>query len=184
MIMTATELRQFITSDETDYVLVEKLSALELLIRAYTNNNFQVRHFRAVAVAMSDGKKLMINTAIPFKAGDTLQITGSDLQDNALVTVESVENGTITVKEDLIDESGVVITKVKYPQDVKMGIVNLMKWELDNRDKVGVASESISRHSVTYFSMDGDNAVMGFPKSLMGFLRPYRKARYGRGISV
>lgn len=72
----------------------------------------------------------------------------------------------------------------EYPMDVKMGVVNLMKWELDNRDKVGVQSETISRHSVTYFNMDGDNSVMGFPKALMGFLKPYMKARFGRGISV
>ena len=72
----------------------------------------------------------------------------------------------------------------EYPMDVKMGVVNLMKWELDNRDKVGVQSETISRHSVTYFNMDGDNSIMGFPKALMGFLKPYMKARFGRGISL
>ena len=72
----------------------------------------------------------------------------------------------------------------EYPMDVKMGVVNLMKWELTNRDKVGVASETISRHSVTYFNMDAGNAVMGFPVSLMGFLKPYKRARFGRGIGV
>lgn len=72
----------------------------------------------------------------------------------------------------------------EYPMDVKMGVVNLLKWELTNRDKVGVQSETISRHSVTYFNMDGDNSTMGFPKALMGFLKPYMKARFGRGISV
>lgn len=70
----------------------------------------------------------------------------------------------------------------EYPMDIKMGVVNLMKWELNNRDKVGVASETISRHSVTYFNMDAGNAVMGFPSSLLGFLKPYMKARFGRGI--
>ena len=74
--------------------------------------------------------------------------------------------------------------KGEYPMDVKMGVVNLMKWELDNRDKVGVQSETISRHSVTYFNMDGDNSIMGFPKALLGFLKPYMKARFGRGISL
>lgn len=66
----------------------------------------------------------------------------------------------------------------EYPADVKMGVVNMLKWELENRDKVGIASETISRHSVTYFNMDGDNSVMGFPKSLLGFLKPYMKARF------
>lgn len=183
MIMTVAELRQYITTDETDQVLEAKLQALELLIRAYTNNNFQKRAFRAVAVAVSDGNRLLTAASNPFKAGDTLQITDSEFN-AGLATVSTSTSDTITVKEDLFDESGVIITKVVYPADVKMGCVNLMKWELDNRDKVGVASETISRHSVTYFNMDGDNSLMGYPKSLLGFLKPYKKARFGQGLSV
>lgn len=182
MILTVAELRQYITTDETDQVLEAKLQALELLIRAYTNNNFQARAFRAVAVASSEGNRLLFNSPIPFKVGDTLQITESDFMPDELVTVEAVSDSSITVIGDLIDESGVVVTKVKYPMDVKMGIVNLMKWELENREKVGVASETISRHSVTYVDQTGDNTIMGYPVSLMGFLKPYRKARFGRGI--
>lgn len=72
----------------------------------------------------------------------------------------------------------------EYPMDVKLGAVNMMKWELNNRDKVGVSSETISRHSVTYFDMTGDNSSMGYPKSLLGFLLPYKRARFGRGIGV
>lgn len=183
MIMTVAELRRYVETEEDDQVLEVRLQALEGLIRAYTNNNFQARAFRAVAVAASD-KTLMVNTTVPFAAGDTLQITESNLMPDALVTVVSVDGNTVRVKEDLFDESGVEITKVKYPQDVKMGAVNLMKWELAQREKAGIASETISRHSVTYSNMDGENSVMGFPKSLMGFLRPYKKARVGRGFRV
>ncbi len=181
MIMEVSELKQFISTDIEDSVLEAKLQALELLIRAYTNNNFQKRAFRAVAVAVSSGHQLMVNTPNPFKAGDTLQVTDSELN-AGLVNVRTSSNGTITVKEELYDESGVIITKVVYPMDVKMGVANLLKWELDNRDKVGVASETISRHSVTYFNMDGDNSLMGYPKSLLGFLKPYMKARFGQGV--
>ena len=184
MILTVSELRQHITTDESEQVLEGKLQALELLIRAYTNNNFQVRAFRAVAVATSDGNKLLFNSPIPFKVGDTLQITESDFMQDELFTVSAVDESSITVSGEVIDESGVVVTKVKYPMDVKMGVVNLMKWELDNREKVGVASETISRHSVTYVDQTGDNTVMGYPVALMGFLKPYRKARFGRGIRV
>lgn len=74
--------------------------------------------------------------------------------------------------------------KGEYPMDVKMGVVNLLKWELNMREKVGVASESISRHSVTYVDQTGENTLMGYPVALMGFLKPYRRARFGRGISV
>ena len=184
MILTVSELRQYITTDEEDAVLEAKLQALEHLIRAYTNNNFQIRAFRAVAVAVAEENKLLFNSTVPFKVGDTLQITESDFMPGELVTVSAASEDTIFVNEDLADESGVVVTKVKYPTDIKMGVANLMKWELDNRDKVGIASESISRHTVTYVDMTGENTVMGYPASLMGFLKPYRKARFGRGISV
>lgn len=182
MLLTIAELRRFVETDEEDQALEAKLQALELMIRAYTNNNFQARAFRAVAVSLSEDNTLLVNTVVPFAAGDTLQISGSDLQDGALVTVSAIEDGTIYVNEDLLDESGVVITKVKYPMDVKMGAVNLLTWELNNRDKVGVASETISRHSVTYFNMDGDNSIMGYPRSLLGFLKPHKKARFGQGV--
>ena len=184
MILTVSELKQHITTDETDQVLEAKLQALELLIRAYTNNNFQIRAFRAVAVAVAAENKLLFNSPVPFKVGDTLQLTESDFMQDELVTVVGVDDTSITVSGELSDESGLVVTRVKYPMDVKMGVVNLMKWELDNREKVGVASESISSHSVTYVDQTGDNTIMGYPVALMGFLKPYRKARFGRGIRV
>lgn len=182
MIMTVAELRQYVTTDEEDQALEARLQALELLIRAYTNNNFQKRPFRAVAVAMADNQLIVQNTH-PFRVGDTLEITESDLN-SGLVNVQAVSDGTITVKEDLYDESGVVLTKVVYPADVKLGVARMLQWQLDRGDKVGVQSETISRHDVTYFNMDGDNSSMGFPKSLLGFLRPYKKARFGQGLSV
>lgn len=183
MIMPVAELRQFVTTDETDQALEARLQALELLIRAYTNNNFQVRAFRSVAVAMAE-HDLMCNGTVPFRVGDTLQITESDFMPNSLVTVESVAGNTVTVNEEVFDESGVVITKVKYPADVKQGVVNMLKWQLDNGDKVGVQSETISRHSVTYFDQSASNTVMGYPVSLLGFLKPYKRARFGQGLRV
>lgn len=72
----------------------------------------------------------------------------------------------------------------EYPMDVKMGVVNLLKWELTGRDKAGIASETISRHSVTYRDETTMHFTNGYPSSLMGFLLPYKRARFGRGISV
>lgn len=183
MIMTVAEFRQLVATEETDQALEVKLQALELSIRGYTNNNFQKRAFRAVAAAVAEGNQLMTVAPNAFKVGDTLQISDSDLN-AGLVTVKTVAGGVITVNEGLYDESGVVVTKVVYPADVKMGVVDLLKWQLENGDKRGVQSETISRHSVTYFNMDGDNSTMGYPTSLLGFLRPYMKARFGQGMSV
>lgn len=182
MIMTVAELKQYIATDEAEQALEARLQALELLIRAYTNNNFQVRAVRCEADVT--GGLFVVEALTPFSVGDTVQVTDSSLN-AGLYTVKAVEDSTFTVKESgLRGEIDVLCTLVKYPADVIMGVVNLMRWELDNREKVGVASETISRHSVTYFDMNGDNAVMGYPKSLLGFLQPYMKARFGRGISV
>lgn len=180
MIMTVAELRELVDTNETDQALEVKLQALELAIRGYTNNNFQKRAFRAIGVAVADSSQLFTAVPAPFKQGDTIQITDSELN-AGLFTVAVVDKDKITVNEELYDESGVVITKVKYPADVKMGVANMLKWQLENGDKVGIASETISRHSVTYFNMDGDNSMMGYPRSLLGFLKPYMKARFGQG---
>lgn len=73
---------------------------------------------------------------------------------------------------------------IRYPADVKMGVIELLKWKLEYGNKVGIASESLSRHSVTYANMTGDDFIMGYPKAKMGFLKPYMKAYFGQGLSV
>lgn len=175
MIMSVEEFRAFVTTDIADAVIEAKLQALEMLIRKYTNNNFQRRSYRRTADIV--GGLFCVEALTPFNVGDTVQITESQLNEG-LFTVKEVDKSTFKVNEDVEDEAGVLVTKIVYPMDVKMGVVNMMKWELDNRDKVGIQSETISRHSVTYFNMDGDNSTIGFPKSLIGFLKPYIKARF------
>lgn len=181
--MTVAELRQFVTTDETDRALEARLQALEISIRAYTNNAFQNRGFRCVADIR--GGVFMSESLIPFDVGDTVMISQSDLQSDWLCTVKEVtDDTTFTVNEAVADDDCVLVTKVVYPADIKLGVANMLKWQLENGDKVGVASETISRHSVTYFNMDGDNSTLGFPKSLTGFLRPYMKARFGQGVRI
>lgn len=180
MIMTAQELRKYMDTDETDEMLEARLSAIELAIRAYTHNNFQKRAIRRMA-DIAGGT--MVMTDNPFRVGDTVQVTSSHFNEG-LYTVTAADKNTITFRESAHDEDDILVTKVDYPMDVRMGAVNLMKWELSSRDKVGVSSETISRHSVTYESMTDDNSIMGYPKMLMGFLKPYMKARFGQGVRL
>lgn len=175
MIMTVTELRSYIQTDLEDSVLKAKLSALELLIRKYTNNNFQRRAFRRNTDVV--GSVFIADKIVPFEVGDTLQISQSEFNDG-LVTVKEVSNTTFTVNEHVYDDRNAVVTKVVYPDDVKLGVVNMLQWDIENRKNVGVQSETLSRHSVTYFNMDGDNSMVGYPKSLTGFLKPYMVARF------
>lgn len=174
MIISVDKLKKFIKTNETDEVLEAKLQALELLVRKYTNNNFQNRNVR-FARPIIDGK-LQLSTNL-LKVGDTIEISQSKYNDG-LYVIKATNGDLLELDRELYDEAQILITKVVYPFDVQMGAINMLKWDLDNRDKVGIASESISRHSVTYFNMDGDNSTIGYPKSLVGFLKPYMKARF------
>ncbi len=62
------------------------------------------------------------------------------------------------------------------PLDVQMGIVNMVAWQLAADKKLGVASETLSRHSVTYVQ-NTEDSIMGYPKGLMAFCKPYRRCR-------
>lgn len=174
MIISVEDFKKHVETTLEDSVLEAKLQALELLIRKHTNNNFQNRGIRFKCPIMQT--KLYLAT--PFlKVGDTIQISESIYSDG-IYEIKAVEEEFVVLNKPLFDEAEVLVTKVEYPMDVVMGAINMMKWDLENRDKVGIQSETISRHSVTYFNMDGDNSSMGYPKSLLGFLVPYKKARF------
>lgn len=174
MIISIDEAKKHITTTIEDSVLETQLQALELLIREYTNNNFQMRNIRFGCPAMA--QKLYLSTDM-LSVGDTVQVSES-MYNNGVYTIADIADGFIVLNKKLYDESAVLVTKVEYPMDVKIGAVNMLKWDVENREKVGIQSETISRHSVTYFNMDGDNSVMGYPKSLLGFLKPHMKARF------
>lgn len=159
----------------TDEKIEMKLKAIEQTIRAYTNNNFQDRGYRVQAWIV--GNMLMSESLIPFEVGDTVQISETQYN-NGLYTVSEVQDMTFTVSDDLREEKNdVLVTKIVYPADVVDCCVNLLEWEKNNRAKVGIQSETLSRRSVTYFNQDSGNQVMGYPVSLLGCLKAYRKAR-------
>ena len=155
-------------------LLQKKLDALEILIRKYTNNNFQNRNIRFYA----DSEGHVLNGVSPFlKVGDTIQISDSGVNDG-LYVITAIGADSITVDKEMFTVVWNMVTKVEYPIDVQMGIINLMKWEVTNRNKVGIKSETLSRHSVTYYDQDANNQVMGYPVTLLGFLEGYKKARF------
>lgn len=118
MIMTAAEIRQYITTQEEDQALELRLQALEASIRKYTNNTFK----------------------------------------------------------RVLEENGGA-----WPPDIKMGVVKLIKYDMSRMsEKAGIASETLSRHAVTYETRTAENTAMGYPLALMGFLKPYMRARFGQ----
>lgn len=155
--------------------LQRKLNAIEDLVRAYTNNNFQNRAIRLEAPSFNS---VLLGRCKLLKVGDTVQVT--DSVNNGLYTITKIDkiDRTITLNSDLIDAEYNLVTKVEYPDAIADGVINLMLWEVQNRSKVGIHSETLSRHQVTYVAQDAENQLMGYPVTLLGFLKPYIKARF------
>ena len=156
----------------TDEKIEMKLKAVEQTIRAYTNNNFQNRGIRVQADIAAG--VFMSESLIPFSEGDTVQVSESRFN-SGLFTVSTIGDENFTVAENTRDEDDVLVTKVEYPADVVNCCVDLMEWAVNFAGKVGIKSETLSRHSVTY--EDSATMFMGYPASLLGCLKPYRKAR-------
>jgi len=173
VIIDIAELKKELGNAEiSDNSLSRKMKAIEKAVRAYTNNNFQNRLVRFEAP--SENNSLCITS--PYLAvGDTLQISQSI--NDGLYQITEI-NDCVMCDSALYPCKYNLVTKVEYPEDVVEGCINLLKWEIENRDKVGIQSETISRHSVTYFNQDASNTLMGYPAALLGFLKPYIKARF------
>ena len=99
------------------------------------------------------------------------------MNDGLYVIIE-IGDDFIRVDGDLYKYPDNLVTKIEYPADIKAGVLDLLKWEVKNRQKVGIKSETLSRHSVSYYDQDKNNQVMGYPVALLGFLKPYIKARF------
>lgn len=169
MIVTVEEARKYIGKEGIDNEHLEKkIRAVESAIRAYTNNNFQQRAVQFEAQVISG--VIQFRHAY-LKVGDNIQISKS-VNAGMYTIQELTQNGTI-VDLSLYDSVRNLVTKVVYPSAVQDGALNMLKWEYNNRDKVGIKSETISRHSVSYYDQDSSNQVMGYPVSLLGFLEPY-----------
>lgn len=186
MLMTVEELRKYINTEETDEVLAARLSALELSIRRYCNNNFQKRGFRVVADIRAG--VFMSESLIPFAVGDTIMVSESDLQSDCLATVTEANDLTFLTDDEWADDNDVLVTKVEYPADVKLAAANILKWQLKNeaaasgdKSQKDIQSETLSRHSVTYATdaTESDlSADFGVPKKLVACLKFYKKARF------
>ncbi|MGT2811857.1 hypothetical protein [Streptococcus minor] len=158
----------------------ETCDGLETMVRKLTNNNFQLMKFRIRGLQLS-GSKIKANSGRIdiFKAGDTIEINGTDYNDG-LYVVESVSDDGISISGDFIAEanSGAIATKVSYPADVLAGVKKLIAYDAKMRDKAGIKSETVARWSVTYYDVTAAESSEGYPVSLLGFLDKYRKLRW------
>lgn len=160
--------------DIDDDLITRKLSVIESAIRKHTNNNFQNRLVRFNA-SIENG--VIKGTSPYLKQLDTIEI--SDGINKGLYTVIGLSDGVQTI-EPLYDYPNQLITKIEYPIDVIEGAIDILDWELikKGKEKSNVASESISRHNVSYFQRTKDNTIKGYPIELFDFCEDYVRARF------
>lgn len=170
MLMTVEHLRKFVDTETPDELLAAYLAALESAIRQETHNTFTVRNFcHKTAIQNST----MLTPSLRILAGDTVQIG------DRLYTVGT--DGKLS--PELPDTDCAAVHRVVYPPDVVMGCVDIMRYKLSKTansapEMAGIASETISRHSVTFSGEDAYSGVLGVPARLTKFLDRYRKARF------
>lgn len=173
MIISASDAKKYVdVKNWTDEKLERKLAAIEKTIRKYTNNEF--KEFGCRTTADIVGSRFVCDAAMPFKIGDTVQVSQSTFNDG-LYVITSANDSYLTVAEDVTDETKVLVTKVHYPEDVVDCALNLLEWDIKNRSKVGIKSETLSRHSVTY--EDSASMFNGYPKGILNSVTLYKKAR-------
>ena len=171
MIITVEELKKVSElSSVPDEQLTVMCEGIEDFIRQYSNNNFIVKNVTFNTPSMN-GK---LETVSPlFKVGDTVLISNSKYN-NGVYVLTAIDG---TLDKELFDDENNKVTLVKYPPAIKLGVVKLLQYNAKMDDKVGISSESLSRHSVSYAQPSNDS-VGGYPASLMSFLKPYMKARF------
>ena len=171
MIITVEELKKVSElSSISDEQLTVMCEGIEDFIRQYTNNNFINKNVTFNTPSLN-GK---LDTVSPlFKVGDTVLISNSKYN-NGVYVINDLDG---TLDKELFDDDNNKVTLVKYPHAIKLGVVKLLQYNAKMDSKVGISSESLSRHSVSYAQPTSDS-IGGYPASMMSFLKPYMKARF------
>lgn len=175
MVVSIADAVRAIGQEIPEEVLKRKILAIESLIRDETGNGFQDRHARFYAESKEYGLVCVFGSSF-LEAGDTVEIGES--VNAGLFTVAELTQSLIRLDRKLYPAKSNMVTKIVYPPAVQEGVLQMLQWDFNMRSKVGIKSETLSRHSVSYYDMDAGNSQNGYPRSLLGFLEPYYKARF------
>lgn len=150
------------------------LEAVERKIRKIANNGFHVRSARVKAA--SEGGALAGASPL-WRVGDTVEVVAPDYNAGLYVVESIAGDGRAVLDRGLLDAPLNRAVLVRYPPDVVKGAIGMLEYDRRMAGKTGVASESLSRRSVTYDKPSGEGARDGYPTEVTAFLRPYKRAR-------
>ncbi|GAA6488456.1 hypothetical protein [Gordonibacter urolithinfaciens] len=161
--------------DASDPKTYRDMRAVEAKIRSHTHNRF---HVRGVSVdAKSEGGAILASHPW-IKVGDTVEVEESTVNDG-LYQVVSVADGKTVLDGDLLDAPFNHVTLVRYPDDIVDGAIGILEYDKAMpKANAAVASETISRHSVTYRQVSAADQFAGYPAEVTAFLKPYMRARF------
>lgn len=173
MLLTVSDLRKLIDTDEDDFKLTMRLNAVEQSIRSYTNNNFL--NLKTVQkMTISDG--VLTTEDDIFNVDDTVEFFHTEYSDGLYVITAKINPCVYEITPECLDGEGTV-GLVKYPSDVVMGAVSMIQYDIDVEGREDVANETISRHSVSYVNRGQSDTIIGYPVKITAFLKPYRKMK-------
>lgn len=158
------------------------LNAFEQAVRALTHNNFQDFNVRGYELTLTGYTITMARgSTTGLRVGDTVEINDTKYN-NGLYVVKTLTLTGIEVEETtpFIDETCEegIVTKVAYPADIIKGVKKLIEYDVKMGGKAGIKSETISRMSVTYYDVNANENVDGYPAALLSFLKKYKKMRW------
>lgn len=154
--------------DIPEAILRRKIRAIEEAVRAYTNNPFIIQETKIEA--KSEGGNLIAAPGL-FAIGDSVTIAYGI--NAGVYVVDSIDGEKITLDKRLRNADNVAFLTI-YPHSVTEGAISMLRYDIDIRPNAGIASETISRHSVSYESTTNVGGL-GYPSNIVGFLQPYRR---------
>ncbi len=157
----------------SDEELRDQLDALEFTIRACTRNKFHIRgkDFEGT----STGGKSLLTSSARVKVGDRVELV-DEFNQPVLAFVEAISPLAV-VFDKTLPEGKLKCYPVAYPPDVVTGVAKMVAYQALRDAKLGIKSETVGRHSVSFGVDSSIEGLAGYPAELTGFLAHYRRAR-------